>query len=177
LGWLLVPIAIRLVGMVVGGLAGVLLADLVGMALPDFEVPGWAHLLSALLFAGIGFWLIKKMFFLTVFVAGFISALAIKTHLDSAHGFSEGLMGGVMGDFAGTPWFTVLIGLAGGLLLALLRRYLIIVLSCLAGTDLMVQAFPQMQDYWIYMAIAGIVFQMFCCLGLLHRRRRKRVRG
>lgn len=162
LGWAAIPLAVRVVGWSLGALVGVLLVDIAILLLPDTRIPDWGYLLSAVVFAVVGGLAARAFFGMVVFVSGVLIALALKVRLDEAVGLSERLANGRLGDFAEGPWFTLLAGLLGGVLLSLLQRYLVIVGSSLAGAALIVGG-VHLEEKWLTLALIGMAVQTLCC--------------
>ncbi len=126
LGWLAIPLAVTLSGGFVGLMGGILIIDFISVKFPAQQIPDWAYPVSAALLALLGAMMARKIFSWLIFVGGVFGALALKVQLDSIYGLSTELAKGPIGDFATTPWFTLIVGLAGGALLSLLKKYLLI---------------------------------------------------
>jgi hypothetical protein len=161
LGWLAIPLAVTLSGGFVGLMGGVLLIDFVSVNFPSQQIPDWAYPVAAAVLALLGALVAKKIFYWLIFVGGVFAVLALKAQLDSIYGLSEQLANGPVGSFAATPWFTLVVGLAGGALLSLLRKYLLIVLSALTGAVL-VARYGGLEDKMVILALVGLGFQTLC---------------
>lgn len=162
LGWLAIPLAVTFSGGLVGLMGGVLLIDFVSVNYPSQQIPDWAYLVAAAVLALLGAMVAKKIFHWLIFVGGVFGALALKVQLDSIYGLSEELAKGPVGAFASTPWFTLIVGLAGGALLSLLKKYLLIVLSSLTGAVLIAR-YGGLEDKVVILALVGLGFQTLCC--------------
>lgn len=168
LGWLAIPLAVTLSGGFVGLMGGVLLIDFVSVNYPTQQLPDWAYPVAAAVLALLGALLAKKIFYWLIFVGGVFGALALKVQLDSIYNLSEQLAQGPLGSFANTPWFTLVVALAGGALLSLLKKYLMIVLSSLAGAVLIAR-YGGLEDKMVILALVGLGFQTLCCTLKPHR--------
>ncbi len=173
LGWVAIPLAVRVVGWSLGALVGVLLVDVFILLSPETRIPDWSYLLGAVVFAFIGGMAARAFFGLVIFVSGVLIALALKVRLDEAVALSERLAEGPLGEFASSPWFTLLTGLVGGVLLSLLQRYLMIVGSSLAGAALIVGG-VHLGEKWLTLALIGMAVQTLCCTLWMGRGRRSR---
>ncbi len=162
LGWLAIPLAVTLSGGFVGLMGGVLLIDFISTNYPTQQLPDWAYPVAAAVLALLGALVAKKIFYWLIFVGGVFAALALKVQLDSIYNLSEELAKGPIGTFATTPWFTMAVGLAGGALLSLLKKYLLIVLSSLTGAVL-VAKYGNLEDKVVILALVGLGFQTLCC--------------
>ena len=162
LGWLAIPLAVTLSGGFVGLMGGILIIDFISVKFPAQQIPDWAYPVSAALLALLGAMMARKIFSWLIFVGGVFCALALKVQLDSIYGLSTELAKGPIGDFATTPWFTLIVGLAGGALLSLLKKYLLIVLSSLTGAVL-VARYGGLEDKMVILALVGLGFQTLCC--------------
>ena len=170
-GWIALPLALRMLGLVAGGALGVLLIDLSVQIFPDFRPHLWAYVLSGVLLGLIGIMMAMKLFRLLLFVSGFVAALVLKIRLDEVYDFSAQITGGFWGDFPLSEGFTLAVALVGGLLLSLLQRYLIIVLTAMAGAALVVRG-TTLEEKWVTIAIVGSVFQVLC-ISLFSRKKKK----
>jgi hypothetical protein len=162
LGWLAIPLAVTLSGGFVGLMGGVLLIDFISVNFPAQQLPDWAYPVAAAILALLGALVAKKIFYWLIFVGGVFAALALKVQLDSIYSLSEELAKGPIGTFATTPWFTLVVGLAGGALLSLLKKYLLIVLSSLTGAVL-VARYGGLEEKMVILALVGLGFQTLCC--------------
>ena len=170
MGWVVLPWAVRISGFLLGGTVGILIVDLASLAFPDFwpnSIP-ILFLISALLLGFLGALLAGKVFKASFFVAGFVVAILLKARLDEFQGLSQSLAGGAWGDFPLTVGFTLLCGLVGGILLALLKQYVLVVLTALAGAVLIAR-YGGLEDKWWLLALVGTAFQIFC-LSVLPRK-------
>ncbi len=172
LGWLAIPLAVTLSGGFVGLMGGILIIDFISVKFPTQQIPDWAYPVSAAVLALLGAMMARKIFSWLIFVGGVFGALALKVQLDSIYGLSTELAKGPIGGFATTPWFTLIVGLAGGALLSLLRKYLLIVLSSLTGAVL-VARYGGLEEKMVILALVGLGFQTLCCT----LKPRKLVRG
>jgi hypothetical protein len=168
MGWIVLPWAVRISGFLLGGAVGILLADLASLAFPEFRANSILLLVVILIFGFIGAVFANKLFKISFFVAGGIAAILLKARLDEFQGFSQSLAGGALGDFPLTIWFTLLCGLIGGGLLALLKQYVIVAVTALAGAVLIAK-YGGIEEKWLLLAMVGIAVQVFC-LSVLPRR-------
>jgi hypothetical protein len=171
-GWIALPFALRAIGLVAGATLGVLLVDLSVLVFPEFRPPLWAYLGAAVLLGLIGLFMAMKLFRLLLFLSGFVAALVLKIRLDDIYDFSGQITGGFWGDFPLTVWFTLAVALVGGLLLSLLQRYLIVVLTAMAGAALVVRG-TTLDEKWFTIAAVGSAFQVLCVSSFSRRRKRK----
>jgi hypothetical protein len=169
-GWLVIPMAVRLSGFAIGLFGGILLLDLFALAFPDWHVPAWGYLVSAIVFGCLGASAATTLLWLAIFLCGVFCALTLKVRLDETFHLSRDLAKGPLGEFALSPWFTAAVGLLGGALLSLLRRYLLIVLSSLAGAVLIARG-AHFDEKWLTLALVGIGFQTLCCVAPRWRKR------
>lgn len=160
-GWLAIPLALWTLGWCLGGLAGLLLVDALALSMTDFSPPIWLYIGAAVILGFVGAFLVRGLFTACLFVAGVFCAMNLKLHLDEVFSLSEELSKSGLGDFALTPWFTLLVALVGGALLMLLRRYLLIVLSTVVGASLLVQSLG-IPEKWLTLTLVGIGFQTLC---------------
>ena len=172
LGWLAIPLAVTLLGGFVGMLGGVLLVDLIITYFPAAQIPEWGYPVSAVILGVLGAIVARKLLYWLIFVAGVFGTLALKAQLDSTYGLSEELVRS-LGGFAGTPWFTLIVGLLGGALLALLRRYVLVVLSALVGAVLIART-AGLEEKMLILVLVGIGFQTLC---VVFRPRKPVIRG
>ena len=168
-GWLAVPLAVRVLGLVFGAVTGILLTDLSILAFPDFHPRIWSFVVLGIAAGLIGMVVATKTLEAFFFLAGFFAALVLKLRLDQAYGFSDSLSGGFWGEFPHTIWFTLLTALLGGLLLGFLRRYLIILLSALAGSSMIAER-AALQEKWFTIALVGVTFQTLCASAFSRRK-------
>ena len=161
LGWIVLPLALKLLGLVFGATLGLLLVDLAVLLFPDFQPTHWAFLLSGLVFALLGMVMAMKVFRLLLFLSGFVAALVLKMRMDETFDLSARLVGGFWKEFPSTFWFSLLVALLGGLLLCLLQRYLIIALTSLAGAALVVGG-TTFEKKWLVLTVVGVAFQTLC---------------
>lgn len=168
MGWIALPWAVRISGFLLGGAVGILLADLASLAFPEFRPNSILLLVVMLVFGFIGAVFANKLFKISFFVAGGIAAILLKTRLDEFQGFSQSLAGGSIGDFPLTIWFTLLCGFVGGGMLALLKRYVIVAVTALAGAVLIAKH-GGIEEKWLLLAMVGLAVQVFC-LSVLPKR-------
>lgn len=161
-GWLAIPLAVTMLGAAIGVLGGVLAVDFVSLNFPEIQTPEWSYPAAAIILGALGWLVARRLFNLLIFIAGVLGALAIKAQLDTSMNFSQQLVGTPLGQFALTPWFTMLFGVAGGGLLSLLKRYLLIVLSSLAGAVLIARN-AGLEEKMLILALLGLGFQTLCC--------------
>jgi hypothetical protein len=171
-GWAVIPLAIRMVGLLLGAALGVLIIDVFVLTVPDFFPSIWFYIVAGSIFGALGWFIAAKLFLVLVFACGIVGALALKLRLDETLEFSQRLAESGLGDFALTPWFTLLVAVVGGILLAFLKKYLIIVLTALAGTALIVEG-TEFQNRSITIAIVGAAFQTLCASVLMGRKKRR----
>jgi hypothetical protein len=160
-GWIALPLALRMIGLVAGSALGVLLIDLSVSIFPGFRPNLWAYVLSGVLLGLIGTVMAMKLFRLLLFLSGFIATLVLKIRLDEVYDFSAQITGGFWGEFPLSGGFTLAVALVGGLLLSLLQRYLIIVLTAMAGAALVVRG-TTLEEKWLTIAAVGSAFQVLC---------------
>jgi hypothetical protein len=102
-----------------------------------------------------------KIFKLSFFVAGFFVALLLKLRLDELFEVSSSFVGGAWGDFPTTVWFTLLVGLLGGFFLGMLKQYVLVVVTALAGSALMARE-SGLEEKWLALAVVATAAQVFC---------------
>lgn len=171
-GWIALPLALRIIGLVAGSALGLLLIDLSILIFPGFRPNIWAYVASAVVLGLIGIFMAMKLFRLLLFLSGFVAALVLKIRLDEIYDLSGQITGGYWGDFPLTGWFTLVVALVGGLLLSLLHRYLIIVLTAMAGAAL-VAGGTTFEEKWFTVAAVGSAFQALCVSAFSRKRKRK----
>jgi hypothetical protein len=162
LGWLAIPLAVSVFGWLIGIMGGIMLIDYVVIHFPQQHLPEWSYLLAAGVLGFLGWVIAKKLFYVLIFLGGVFGALTLKGQLDMVYNLTQELTQTPLGSFAQTPWFTMIVGLAGGALLSLLRRYLLILLSSLAGAILIART-AQMEQKILILVLVGIGFQTLCC--------------
>lgn len=161
LGWIVLPWAVRISGFLLGSTVGILVVDLASLVFPDFRPNSLVFLVSAFLLGFLGAVLAGKVFRITFFVAGFVATILLKARLDEFQGFSQSLAGGALGDFPLTIWFSAACGLVGGFLIGLMKQYVIVVLTALAGSVLAARH-ADLEEKWWLLALVGVAFQVLC---------------
>lgn len=157
-GWFAVDLAIKVLGLCLGGAAALLTLDLLTLAIPDFRPELWAVVLAAVVGMAIGYFLVQKIFRLFLFVVGFLTSVVSVVRLDEAMDLCAKISGGWWGDFPQSPWFPVVAGLVGGAVLMFLEKYLLIVLTAVAGATLMVQG-NDFREKWLTLVLVGAAVQ------------------
>lgn len=161
-GWLAIPLAVTVLGAALGVMGGILAVDFVSVNFPEIQIPEWSYPAAAIILGGLGWLVAKRLFSLLIFITGVVGALALKAQLDTSMNLSQQLVETPLGQFALTPWFTLFFGVTGGALLSLLKRYLLIVVSSLAGAVLIARN-AGMEEKMLILALLGLGFQTLCC--------------
>ena len=170
-GWFAVDFALKLVGICLGGGGALLMIDLLTLTIPDFRAELWMIVLAAVVGAAIGYFLVQKIFRLFLFIVGFLTSVVAVVRMDEAFDLCRQISGGMWGDFPQSQWFPVVAGLVGGVVLMFLEKYLLIVLTAVAGATIIVQG-NTLEEKWLTLTLVGIAIQ-FLLYQTIKRRRKK----
>ena len=171
-GWLAVDLAIKILGLSLGGAGALLILDLLTLTIPNFRPELWMIVLAGLVGMAIGYFLVQKIFRLFLFMVGFLATVVTVVRLDEVFDLYQRLSGGWWGDFPQSQWFPVVAGLAGGVILMFLEKYLLIVLTAVAGATIIVQGNP-LQEKWLTITLVGMAVQ-FLSYRFLKKKKRKK---
>jgi hypothetical protein len=161
-GWTLYWTGLRLVGAACGALLG---AACVGALLLLQEDSQWFVIgmgAGAAVGAVLGLFLIKRAHFFLFFVAGAVLGLAIAWFVEDwqREWLSEHLPGAV-----GRAIYYALCSLAGGVLLLLAHRVVVIVLTAVVGAGLLALGMPSKYAVWLFLPI--LLGSMLLQMGIL----------
>ncbi|MCA9434946.1 MAG: hypothetical protein KC978_04130 [Candidatus Omnitrophica bacterium] len=157
-GWLAIDLAIKILGLCLGGAGALLALDLLTLTIPDFRPELWMIVLAGIVGMAIGYFLVQKIFRLLLFIVGFLTSVVTVVRMDEAFNFCERISGGWWGNFPESQWFPVVAGLVGGVVLMFLEKHLLIVLTAVAGATIIVQG-NSLQEKWLTITLVGVAVQ------------------
>ncbi|MCA9423888.1 MAG: hypothetical protein H6752_15790 [Candidatus Omnitrophica bacterium] len=157
-GWLAIDLAIKILGLCLGGAGAMLALDLLTLTIPDFRPELWMIVLAGIVGMAIGYFLVQKIFRLLLFIVGFLTSVVTVVRMDEAFNFCERISGGWWGNFPESQWFPVVAGLVGGVVLMFLEKHLLIVLTAVAGATIIVQG-NSLQEKWLTITLVGVAIQ------------------
>lgn len=161
-GWLLYRVSLRIVGFILGALIGAMVGFTFSVVAAEFGYSGYSTIIiaaCALLLGLINAYLFYKLYLVGIFIICSIAGYLVLSGPDAVV-FLERFN---LPDAAWVPF-------AGGLLIGagmlLLHRYVVIVLTSLAGSGLLMAGLQIEEHRWLFVAflIGGILIQ----LGLLN---------
>ncbi len=170
-GWFAIDLAIKVLGLCLGGGGALLILDILTLTIPDFRPELWMIVLAGVVGMAIGYFLVQKIFRLFLFIIGFLTSVVSIVRLDEAFNLCEQISGGWWGNFPQSPWFPVVAGLVGGVVLMFLEKYLLIVLTAVAGATMMVQG-NSLEEKWLTLTLVGTAVQFLLYRALKGKKKR-----
>ncbi|MCA9450025.1 MAG: hypothetical protein KC931_23085, partial [Candidatus Omnitrophica bacterium] len=83
-GWLAIDLAIKILGLCLGGAGALLALDLLTLTIPDFRPELWMIVLAGIVGMAIGYFLVQKIFRLLLFIVGFLTSVVTVVRMDEA---------------------------------------------------------------------------------------------
>jgi len=139
--------------------------------MPEFRPELWMIVLAGVVGMVVGYFLVQKIFRLFLFVVGFLTAVVSVVRLNEAMDLFQRISGGWWGNFPQSDLFPVVVGLIGGVALMFLEKYLLILLTAVAGATLIVQG-NSLQEKWLTIALVGVAVQ-FLLYQAIKRKKKK----